>query len=87
MADRSDRVSRPNPYTGPVPAGEQAHYDALRQARGWSWETLADYFEQQRSDPSSPRLAKWARSQAEAEPTKAKRGAERANTEAPEKRG
>lgn len=87
MSYRSDNVSRPNPYTGPVPAAEQAHYDALRQARGWSWETLAGYFDAQRSDPASPRLAKWARSQAEAEPVKAKRGAERADADAPEKRG
>lgn len=57
------------------------HYDKLRQARGWSWETLADYFEQQTTDHTSPNLAKWAREQA-AEP-KAKRAAKSAT----EKRG
>lgn len=43
------------------------HYDAVRQARGWSWETLAESFERQVGDPASPRLAKWAREQAEAD--------------------
>lgn len=71
-----------------IAAQEQAHYDAIRQARGWSWDTLADYFEQQTVDPASPSLAAWARSQADAEPSsKSKRGAGRADASAPEKRG
>lgn len=46
------------------------HYDDLRQTRGWSWATLAEYFESQWTDPSSPHLAAWARTQAEATPAK-----------------
>lgn len=80
---KADDMARPTPYEGSVPAAEQAHYDAIREARGWSWATLADYFEKQTTDPASPRLAEWARSQADAKPAKAKRGAENAT----EKRG
>lgn len=83
MSDRSDRVARPDAYTGPVPVAEQEHYDQLRQVRGWSWETLADYFDSQRADPASPRLAEWARGQAAAKPSKSKRG----SSAEPEKRG
>lgn len=74
---KADDMSRPNAHKGPVPVEEQEHYDSIRQARGWSWDTLADYFDTQRTDPSSPRLAAWAREQAQATPAKAKRGAER----------
>lgn len=55
------------------------HYNRIREQRGWSWETLADYFEQQTTDHTSPNLAKWARAQAEAAPSKraAKSGTEK----------
>lgn len=66
---------------------DAAHYDAVRQARGWSWETLAGYFSQQATDPASPGLAEWAREQAAAKPQRAAKGTERAVKQAPEKRG
>lgn len=46
----------------------EKHYDEIRKARDWSWETLADYFALQTIDPASRALEAWAREQAEAEP-------------------
>ena len=57
------------------------HYDKVRQARGWSWDTLADYFDKTGNDPASPALAKWAREQAGADKS------QRAAKPAKEKRG
>lgn len=54
-----------------VTPAEAKHYDELRQARGWSWETLADYFEKNSpADPTAPFFAEWARSQAKAPASK-----------------
>jgi len=57
-----------------------AHYDAVRESRGWDWATLADYFAQQDTDPTSVNLAAWAREQAGAPKSK------RAKTPPAEKR-
>lgn len=57
-----------------------AHYNGVREQRGWSWETLAAYFEQQDTDPTSRNLAEWAQAQAEAPKSK------RAKTPPTEKR-
>lgn len=64
------------------------HYDAIREARGWDWSTLADYFDNEKADPASPYLAEWARAQDKAPKGKraANKGTERATAEAPEKR-
>lgn len=71
-----------------VTADEAAHYDAIRQQRGWSWATLAAYFETcSPADPTAPFFAEWARGQEEAPRSRrAKKGTERATTEAPETR-
>jgi hypothetical protein len=59
----------------------KSHYDAIRQQRGWDWQTLADYFSQQDTDPASEFLEAWAREQVTADkqtrakaPAKEKRG-------------
>lgn len=50
---------------------QKEHFDAIRKQRGWSWETLADYFDQNgQTDPATPHLAAWAREQAKAAPSK-----------------
>jgi hypothetical protein len=41
----------------------KAHYNKLREDRGWSWDTLAEDFERQWTDPGAPGLAAWARAQ------------------------
>lgn len=67
---------------------QKDHFNALREARGWSWETLADELDKEIYDPATPALAKWARAQAnaEAKPARARRATERATESAPEKR-
>lgn len=84
MPSAAEALPAPEPFKGDVPEAEKVHYDALRQARDWSWETLADYFGQQVTDPASPRLAAWARSQAE---DKGAAGSARARKQGTEKRG
>lgn len=71
-----------------VTEAEAEHYNQIRITRGWSWETLADYFDQCGTDPTAPFFATWARSQTEAIPTKraAKKGTERTTAAPPEKR-
>lgn len=71
-----------------VSDAEAEHYNTIRIQRGWSWDTLADYFERNcPADPTAPFFAAWARSQREATPTRAvKKGTERATKSAPEKR-
>jgi hypothetical protein len=61
-----------------------AHYNSLREARGWSWELLAEDFERSTMDPASLKLAEWARSQSGAK--RGRKGAERTSAEPPEKR-
>lgn len=73
-------------YEYTVSDAEAEHYNLIRIQRGWSWDTLADYFDQCGSDPSAPFLAEWARSQREATPKRPAKKAERATVKAPEKR-
>jgi hypothetical protein len=71
-----------------VSDAEAEHYNTLRVQRGWSWDTLADYFENNcPADPTAPFYAEWARSQREATPKRAaKKGTERVTKTAPEQR-
>jgi hypothetical protein len=60
---------------------QKAHFNKLREDRGWSWELLAEDFERQWTDPSAQNLAAWARAQG------ADKSARGAAKKAPEKRG
>lgn len=72
--------------TYPITEELQEHWHTIRAQRGWSWGTLADYFEKHCStDPTTPGLIAWARGQEDA-PTKARKGLSRAVAEAPESR-
>lgn len=72
--------------TYPLTDELKAHWNGLREQRGWDWETLADCLERHSdTDPTTPGLVAWARSQAGAKRT-AKKGTERATKSAPEKR-
>lgn len=73
--------------TYPVTDELAAHWNQLRVTRGWSWETLADYFERHcGTDPCTPGLVAWARSQKDSPVPKARKGTERATVKAPESR-
>ncbi len=72
--------------TYPVTDDLQEHWHVIRAQRGWSWDTLADYFEKHcGADPTTPGLIAWARSQEDA-PPKARKGSSRATAKAPESR-
>lgn len=72
--------------TYPLTEELKAHWNSLREQRGWDWATLADCLERYSAgDPTTPALAEWARSQTGAKRT-AKKGTERATKTAPEKR-
>jgi hypothetical protein len=66
----------------------KAHWHTIRAQRGWSWSTLADYFERYcQTDPTTPNLIAWARSQDDDKSARAKKGGtERATAKAPESR-
>jgi hypothetical protein len=76
--------------TYPVTDELKEHWHTIRAQRGWSWDILADYFEQYcQTDPTTPGLIEWARSQgkADAKPARVRKGGtERATAPAPEKR-
>jgi hypothetical protein len=77
--------------TYPVTEENAAHWHTLRAQRGWSWDTLVDYFERYcGTDPATPGLIAWAKEQGKAEDKPAarakKRGTERATAKAPESR-
>lgn len=77
--------------TYPVTEENAAHWGTLRAQRGWSWDTLVDYFERYCGhDPATPGLIDWAKAQGAAEGKPAARakkgGTERATAKAPESR-